>query len=549
LNALSSKESEREQRLDSNANSDVIMPKSRFNRINELHELNEINELNNINFMNNELSSHAHTPITPTNNDVNPTIAAKFNQPTATRYEAKFKLRSEPKNLPYQRLPPAQHHALSEWAASMLRNGRLKQCQRHELKHIVPHFPVRDGSEKSGWTRIVGNFQELNKVMIKHEGEKIDALALAKAVAKFKYVGMIDLSKGFFNVPLAKENQQYCGLQIGNKFYKYLVLPMGPSIGPAQFQEWSTTVALEGVKESDHSHVFVFQDNILVASNSLVHADRLYLQECKAFEKKGCQINWIKSFKPHAGAKDVLGFTIMKNEVTYKEATIKKAILKLQSFLTKKAATKRQRAQVLGQCNYIARTLPSLLPILQPCYQYMTSIPSWSDEATISSMEQQAYQAVEQAFKATMQNKRIDLESNQVIYSDASDSRAGLWIDGKVYSSRLLQCHDSSTMNELQAVKDSLSKIKFKSHPEWNLDNEAAVSLLKGEVLPRKPYVKQLLKEIWHNSPFIKWKFKKGSLNKADNASRPQHDNKRNYREALYKNYRQQLKQGINSRL
>lgn len=84
----------------------------------------------------------------------------------------------------------------------MLQKGRLAECNKSDVRHIVPHFPV-PGKERTGLPRIIGNFMALDEVTTKLKPMyTVDPLTITKHSAHFLYRGKIDLSKAFFQMQI-----------------------------------------------------------------------------------------------------------------------------------------------------------------------------------------------------------------------------------------------------------------------------------------------------------------------------------------------------------
>ena len=111
--------------------------------------------------------------------------------------------------------------------------------------------------KKTGDVRIITDFQELNK-WVKNDTFPLPRInETLQKLERFKSATALDLSLGFYSIPLDKASQKLCSTILPWSKYKYKRMPMGVSCAPSMFQSIMTDT-LRGLD------VLVYCDDILV---------------------------------------------------------------------------------------------------------------------------------------------------------------------------------------------------------------------------------------------------------------------------------------------
>jgi Reverse transcriptase (RNA-dependent DNA polymerase) len=110
---------------------------------------------------------------------------------------------------------------------------------------------------------------------------------LLQRLGGFRYATAINLSMGYYHIPLDKYSQGLCGTVMPWGVYQYKVLPMGISNAPDIFQ--SIMMQLLG----DLDFVQVYMDDILITSSSTTFEDHLskLLLVLQRLERAGFRAN------------------------------------------------------------------------------------------------------------------------------------------------------------------------------------------------------------------------------------------------------------------
>ena len=137
---------------------------------------------------------------------------------------------ARPIRLPPYRLPQAYRRSVKEELDEMLENGIIEPS-RSEWSFPVVLVPKKDGS-----LRMCVDYRRLNSV------SKVDNYPMPRVeelidrLGNAKYISTMDLTKGYWQVPVAKEDQHKTAFVTPFGLYQYKMMPFGLSGAPASFQ-------------------------------------------------------------------------------------------------------------------------------------------------------------------------------------------------------------------------------------------------------------------------------------------------------------------------
>ena len=137
---------------------------------------------------------------------------------------------NKPIRLPVYRLPQAMQTTLREEIKQMLDQGIIRPSTSEWAAPIIL-VPKKNGSK-----RLCVDFRRLNKVTkadpysIPRVDELIDRIGQAQ------YITALDLTKGFWQVPVAKESQAKTALVTPFGKYEFTTMPFGLVGAPSTFQ-------------------------------------------------------------------------------------------------------------------------------------------------------------------------------------------------------------------------------------------------------------------------------------------------------------------------
>jgi hypothetical protein len=144
--------------------------------------------------------------------------------------------------------------------------------------------------KKTGDVRVCTDFRELNK-HIKRKAFPIPKISeLLQSLAGFKTATALDLSMGYYHIPLDEESQKLCSFVMPWGKYRYKRLPLGIKVAVDVFQEVMTELF------SDLDYVRVYLDDIFIVDNGSLEDHMHKVSICLArLEKAGFKANVRKS--------------------------------------------------------------------------------------------------------------------------------------------------------------------------------------------------------------------------------------------------------------
>ena len=195
--------------------------------------------------------------------------------------------------------------------------------------------------KKTGDVRILTDLRELKKWIVRKPYPLPKIQDMLQKLEQFSYATALDLSMGYYHIPLDKESQELCTTILPWGKYSYGKLPMGLCNSPDIFQ------AIMNELLGDLPYVLVYLDDILILNTKDETADDhlAKLQEVLARLKQvGFAVNLRKSFfmqKEH----DYLGYTLAPDGIRPQTKKVE-AISRLLP-----PTTKRQLRHFLGMVN------------------------------------------------------------------------------------------------------------------------------------------------------------------------------------------------------
>ena len=349
---------------------------------------------------------------------------------------------------PYHAKPFAVPHAYL--------NTTKKEIQRFEQLGIwkrVNDSPWTAGTfiqpKKTGDVRVLTDFRKLNEWIVRRPHPLPKISDLLQRLEGFRYATAIDLSMGYYHIPLDKYSQGLCGTVMPWGIYQYQVLPMGISNAPDIFQ--SIMMRLLG----DLDFVHVYMDDILITSNGSFEDHMSKIQQVlRRLDRAGFRANARKcSFA--ADRVEYLGYDISRSGIHPQPKKVE-AILKMQP-----PTTKRQLRRFLGMINYYRDMWRRRSHILAPLTTLSgkTAKWNWTEEC------EQAFESIKRSMARETLLNFPDFNKEFHIYTDASDYQLGAVImqDDKplAFYSRKLNKHQrryTTGEQELLSIVETLKE-------------------------------------------------------------------------------------------
>jgi hypothetical protein len=263
--------------------------------------------------------------------------------------------------------------------------------------------------KKTGDVRVLTDFRKLNEWVVRRPHPLPKISDLLQRLEGFRYATAIDLSMGYYHIPLDSYSQGLCGTVMPWGIYQYTVLPMGICNAPDIFQ--SIMMRLLG----DLDFVQVYIDDILLTSRSTFDDHMSKLQTVlNRLERAGFRAN-VRKCSFGADKVEYLGYDISKNGIHPQPKKVE-AILKMQP-----PTTKRQLRRFLGMINYYRDMWKRRSHILAPltALSGKTAKWKWTKECD------EAFETIKRSIARETLLNFPDFNKEFHIYTDASDFQLG----------------------------------------------------------------------------------------------------------------------------
>jgi hypothetical protein len=306
-------------------------------------------------------------------------------------------------------------------------------------------------AKKIGDVRILTDFRRLN-AQIKRKPFPLPKISdLLRKLSGFKYATAIDLSMGYYHIPLDLEAQKLCTNLLPWCKYQYKRLPMGVKTSPDILQRIMYELL------GDIPNIQVYLDDILVTSNGTFEEHAAIMEQVlERLQTENFRANLHKCYFGES-KNDYLGYEITRDGIQPQPKKME-SILKLSP-----PKTKRQLIHFLGMLNYYidmwqkrSHMLAPLTGLVSPLVNY-----KWGEE------QQKAFDEIKQKASQETLLAFPDFEKEFHVYTDASNKQLGAVImqEGKpldFYSRKLnpAQTRYTTGEQELLSIVESLKEFR-----------------------------------------------------------------------------------------
>ena len=304
--------------------------------------------------------------------------------------------------------------------------------------------------KKTGDVRLLTDFRKLN-VVLKRQPFPLPKISdLLLKLKGFQYATALDLSMGYYHIPLDKAAQQLCTTIFPWGKYRYKRLPMGISSAPDIFQAIMASIL------GDFDFVRVYIDDILIISNGTFedHMSKLH-QVLTRLEQRGFRANVRKCFFARDSL-EYLGYWLTRHGIQPQPKKVE-AICRLSA-----PKDKRQLRHFLGMVNYYRDMWRQRSHIIAPLAD-LTAKKTWE----WTEVHQQAFDQIKEVVskETLLAFPRFDKPFH--VYTDASKKQLGACImqEGKplaFYSRKLNSAQRNYTVGEqeLLSIVETLKEFR-----------------------------------------------------------------------------------------
>uniref|UniRef100_A0A669EIA0 Gypsy retrotransposon integrase-like protein 1 n=1 Tax=Oreochromis niloticus TaxID=8128 RepID=A0A669EIA0_ORENI len=163
-----------------------------------------------------------------------------------------------PFRLPYRRVPPAHYHKLCEVLSEMEMKGIIGKSTSEYASPLVMVW------KKSGDLRICTDFRWLNAKTVKDAHPLLHQADCLAALGGNAFFSTMDLTSGFYNVPLHESDRRYTAFTTPLGLYEYNRLPQGLCNSPASFMRMMLSI----FGDLNFSSLLCYLDDLLVFAPS-----------------------------------------------------------------------------------------------------------------------------------------------------------------------------------------------------------------------------------------------------------------------------------------
>ena len=313
--------------------------------------------------------------------------------------------------------------------------------------------PKPDGS-----LRFCNDFRKLNEIseFDAYPMPRVDELIERLGPARF--VSTLDLTKGYWQIPLAPHAKQKTAFSTPEGLFQYTVLPFGVHGAPATFQRM-----MDRILRPHQDYAAAYLDDIVIHSRTweehLVHLEAVF----GALRTAGLTAN-AKKCRLGLEETNYLGYTIGRG-------CVKPQLRKVERIKDwPRPATKKQVKSFLGLISYYQKFIHNFATLATPLYELTKAkLPQrvcWNPEA------ENAFSALKAALCEEPVLKAPDFNKPFILHTDASGTGLGAVlaqvIEGDehpiLYASRKLLKHElnyATIEREALAVKWAIHHLRY----------------------------------------------------------------------------------------
>ena len=320
--------------------------------------------------------------------------------------------------------------------------------RRSDSKWATPTFVQ---PKKTGDVRILTDFRRLNAVLQRKPFPLPKISDLLQKLSGFKYATAIDLSMGYYHIPLDEASQELCTTILPWGKYRYLRLPMGIKNSPDIFQ----SIMIDLLGDLEYARTYI--DDILIISNGTYEDHMAKLDEVLTrLEHAGFRANVRKCYFAQDEI-EYLGYDLTRSGIKPQAKKVE-AIIRLNP-----PRTKRQLRTFLGMVNFYRDMWHRRSHVLAP----LTALISKDAKFKWEDKHQKAFDEMKRVISQETLLSFPDFNDEFHIYTDASDTQLGAVImqNGKplaFYSRKMNSAQKRYTTGEqeLLSIVETLKEFR-----------------------------------------------------------------------------------------
>jgi transposase InsO family protein len=308
----------------------------------------------------------------------------------------------------------------------------------HDSEWAAPTFIQK---KKTGDPRILTDFRKLNDAITRKPFPLPKIADLLQKLSGFRYATAIDLSMGYYHIPLDEESSKLCTTILPWGKYQYLRLPMGIKNSPDIFQ----SIMMDLLGDIEYARTYL--DDILITSDGSFQDHMNKLDTVLArLRAAGFRANVRKCYFAEDSL-EYLGYQLTRDGIQPQPKKVE-AILRIAP-----PKTKRQLRHFLGMVNFYRDVWRRRSHTLAP----LTGLVSKEAKWIWGKAQQDAFDEMKRIMSKETLLTFPDFNKEFHIYTDASDYQLGAVImqDGKplaFYSRKLSATQRNYTTGEQELL-------------------------------------------------------------------------------------------------
>ena len=333
--------------------------------------------------------------------------------------------------LPNRRMPMHFKNDLRQKIDKFLEHKLITPC------HSPYSSPAMLVPKKNGKLRLVINYRQLNKQTVKSCWPLSSVEEIFDTLEGNCYFSTIDMSWGFYQLPLETGSQDYTAFSTPFGSFKWLVMPMGLTGSPPVFQSLMEKVLVGLTWKSTIPYL---DDCIIFSRTAEEHIERLR-EVFQRFKDANLKINPLKCefFRQHL---PFLGHIVSRDGIqadpaktsAVRQYPVPKSVTEVKSFL--------------GLCSYYRRYVRDFAAIARPLHHLTEKMKEfhWNPEA------HKAFEQLKDCLTSSPILAFPSMKEPFILYTDASQFAIGAVLAQLQKGLERVICYASKSLNKAQSL-------------------------------------------------------------------------------------------------
>lgn len=366
------------------------------------------------------------------------TSSGKLGRTNLIEHEIVLKEGAKPKNQPVYRCSPNIQKEVDSEIERFKQMGVIEECYSEWTNPLVP---VR---KSNGKIRVCLDSRRINSMTVKDTYPIRNMLEIFQRLERAKFFSIIDLKDAYFQIPLKEECRNFTAFRTSKGLFRFKVCPFGVTNAP-----FTMCRLMDKVIGFDlMPFVFVYLDDIVVASNTLEEHLRLLQEVANRLKKANLTISLEKSRFCRKQIK-YLGYLLTEKGVSIDSSRISPIL----DYARPKSVKDVRR--LLGLAGFYQRFIRSYSRITVPITDLLKKSKKkfvWTEEA------EEAFLELKSVLTSAPILANPDFTKPFTIESDASDTAVGAALVQELDGETRVIAYFSKKLSRTQRAYSSVEK-------------------------------------------------------------------------------------------